>query len=198
MEGAASGTLVGITASSSDPNGGATFSLTNDANGAFTINPSTGVVTVNNAAKTDYETATSLTITVQSSDGTAAVTQTFTIAILDAAPSAPVDSNTLENRVQENAATSATVGITAKSVDPNSASTVVKYSLLDNAGGHFKAVISGWRRRRGRGGHGHDHDHDHYLGAEPLAGTTRGAAAGCGDDDPVLPNKAVSLRLSSL
>src|SRR5437773_1113520 len=50
-EGAATGDLVGITAASSDVNGGTvTFSLSDDAGGRFAINGSTGVVTVANGS----------------------------------------------------------------------------------------------------------------------------------------------------
>src|SRR5207244_1438159 len=48
-EGAANGTLVGITASSTDVNGpNVTFSLTDNAGGRFAIDASTGVVSVAN------------------------------------------------------------------------------------------------------------------------------------------------------
>src|SRR3954466_12538414 len=57
LEGAANGTAVGITASSSDINGGAvTWSLTGDTSGGgFTINAATGVITVADGSKIDYE-----------------------------------------------------------------------------------------------------------------------------------------------
>ena len=56
-EGAAAGTTVGVTASSSDINGPAvTYSLTGDTSGGgFTINSTTGVVTVADPSKIDYE-----------------------------------------------------------------------------------------------------------------------------------------------
>src|SRR5207244_1922386 len=53
-EGASNGDLVGITATSSDVNGGTvTFSLSDDAGGRFAIDASTGVVTVANASLLD-------------------------------------------------------------------------------------------------------------------------------------------------
>src|SRR6185295_11371505 len=59
LEGAATGTLVGITASSTDVNGGAvTYALTGDTSaGGFTINATTGVVSVADGSKIDFESA---------------------------------------------------------------------------------------------------------------------------------------------
>ena len=56
-EGAANGSTVGVTASSTDVNGPAvTYSLIGDTSGGgFTINAATGVVTVADSTKIDYE-----------------------------------------------------------------------------------------------------------------------------------------------
>ncbi len=86
LENAPAGTLVGITAVSSDPgvHDTVTFSLTDDAGGRFSINSSTGVVTVSNGSLLDYETATCHSITVEASDGQGGKsTQTFTINLLN-------------------------------------------------------------------------------------------------------------------
>jgi len=81
-EGAANGTPVGITAASVDSAGRPfTFSLSYDAEGRFAIDPSTGIVTVANAALIDYETATSQFIVIQVSDGTLTKTQSFIISV---------------------------------------------------------------------------------------------------------------------
>ena len=81
---------VGITASSTDINGPAvTYALIGDTSGGgFTINAATGVVTVADATKIDYETAAghAYTVTAQASDGTLTNSQTFTIAVSDVAP----------------------------------------------------------------------------------------------------------------
>src|SRR6185369_8310052 len=97
-EGAANGTTVGVTAFSTDINGPpVTYSLTGDTSGGgFTIDATTGVVTVADATKIDFETAAghAYSITVQSSDGQGGVSsQTFSIGVSDVAPSAPVDSD---------------------------------------------------------------------------------------------------------
>jgi hypothetical protein len=138
-EGAANGYLVGITASSTDVNGpGVTYSLVGDtSNGGFTINSTTGVITVADSTKLDYETTPShaYTVTAQASDGTLTNSQTFTIAVTDVAPTAPVDINAATDTVAEGAANGTLVGITASSVDPNGPATT--YSLTDSAGGRF-------------------------------------------------------------
>src|SRR5256714_2147250 len=54
-EGAANGSLVGITAFSTDPNGPAvTFALSDDAGGRFAINATTAVVTTAERQSLDY------------------------------------------------------------------------------------------------------------------------------------------------
>nr|WP_165123039.1 cadherin repeat domain-containing protein [Bradyrhizobium sp. 6(2017)]QIG91065.1 cadherin repeat domain-containing protein [Bradyrhizobium sp. 6(2017)] len=136
-EGAANGDLVGITATSSDVNGGTvTFSLSDDAGGRFAIDASTGVVTVANASLLDFETTTSHDITVKAADASGAfTTQTFTIAVTDVAPTQPVDGNNAANTVSEGAANGDLVGITATSSDVNGGT--VTFSLSDDAGGRF-------------------------------------------------------------
>ena len=139
-EGAANGTVVGVTASSTDVNGPAvTYSLIGDTSGGgFTINATTGVVTVADSTKINYETAPghAYTVTAQASDGTLANSQTFTIAVSDVAPSAPVDSNGATDTVAEGAANGSTVGVTAFSTDVNGPG--VTYSLVgDTSGGGF-------------------------------------------------------------
>src|SRR5665647_1098252 len=139
-EGAANGTAVGITASSTDVNGPAvTYSLTADSSGGgFTVNSTTGVVTVADRTKIDYETSPghAYTVTVRASDGTLTSSQTFTIGVTDVPLPVPVDSNAAANSVAEGAAVGTTVGLTATAVDPNGPTTV--YSLTgDTSGGGF-------------------------------------------------------------
>jgi hypothetical protein len=140
-EGAAAGTAVGITTLSTDINGGiVTYALTGDTSGGgFTINATTGVVTVADPTKIDFETSGaghSYTVTAQASDGTLASSQTFTIGVTDVAPSTPVDSNAAANSVAEGAAAGSTVGVTASSIDVNGPA--VTYSLTgDTSGGGF-------------------------------------------------------------
>src|ERR1700675_1915011 len=108
VEGAAVNTLVGITASSVDAEGQTvTYSLGADSSGGgFKIDPVTGVVSVADPSKINFETTPghAYTITVNSNDGFISSSQNFTIAVTDVAPTAPVDSNAATNAVAEGAA----------------------------------------------------------------------------------------------
>ncbi|MGY3583916.1 hypothetical protein ACVIGB_007026 [Bradyrhizobium sp. USDA 4341] len=82
-EGAAAGTAVGITATSTDMNP-VTYSLTGDSSGGgFTINATTGVITVADPSKINYVTAPghAYTVTATASDGTLSNSQSFTIDV---------------------------------------------------------------------------------------------------------------------
>ena len=86
IENAANGTTVGITASATDADvsDSVTYTLSDDASGRFAIDSSTGVVTVADGTKLDYETATSHSITVlaTSSDGSTS-SETYSISLSD-------------------------------------------------------------------------------------------------------------------
>ena len=74
------GTGVGITVSISDPNDEVlTYGLIDNADGLFTIDPTTGVVSV--AAGLDFETTTEHTIIAEVTDGTTAVSAPFVIML---------------------------------------------------------------------------------------------------------------------
>src|SRR6202012_3710362 len=140
-EGAPAGTAVGITASASSAIGTVTYSLVGDnSGGGFKIDANTGVITVNDPTKIDFESTGpghTYTETVTASDGTLTSSQTFTIAVTDVAPSVPVDSDAATNHVAEGAAAGTTVGVTASSTDVNGPA--VTYSLTgDTSGGGFK------------------------------------------------------------
>ncbi|MDA9430202.1 beta strand repeat-containing protein [Bradyrhizobium sp. CCBAU 51627] len=116
-ENAATGTTVGITASSTDVNGPAvTYSLIGDtSNGGFTVDATTGVVTVADGTHIDYESAHSYTITVDASDGTLHSSQAFTIAVTDVNDNAPVITTAAAESVNENQPFS--VALTSTDVD---------------------------------------------------------------------------------
>ena len=100
-EKAATGTTVGLTASSSDLSGVTlTYSLSADSSGGgFKIDPSTGVVSVADGSKLDYGTAPghAYNITVLVNDGTLTSSQNFTIAVSNVPPFATSETLTLPN-----------------------------------------------------------------------------------------------------
>ncbi len=138
IEGAATGTLVGITAQAADPNGDAvTYSLANNDGGRFQIDPVTGVIRVLNGALLDYETGALRVITVRATDSLGAHSDSvFAISLDDFTGDQPVDSNGAADLVNENAATGTSTGVTASAVSPTGAA--LTYSLVDNAGGRFQ------------------------------------------------------------
>ncbi|VVB43594.1 hypothetical protein RHAL8_00779 [Beijerinckiaceae bacterium RH AL8] len=139
-EGAAAGTTVGVTASSTDVNGPAViYAITNDTSGGgFAVDATTGVVTVADPTKIDYETSPghAYSVTVAASDGTLTSAQTFAIAVTDVAPSTPVDADATANSVVEGAVAGTYTGLTASSTDPNGPA--VTYSITaDTSNGGF-------------------------------------------------------------
>ncbi len=82
LENPANGSTVGITASSTDPEGLAiTYSLTDNASGRFAINSTTGIVTVADGTLLSTK-GMSYPITIQASDGnyTSTLTETITVS----------------------------------------------------------------------------------------------------------------------
>ena len=90
--------------------------------GGFKIDPATGVVTVADSSKINFETARRSRLHHHGECRATALpssAQNFTIAVSDVAPSTPVDSNAAANAVAEGAANGSTVSITASSTDVN-------------------------------------------------------------------------------
>ena len=142
LEKAPPGTYVGLTASSTDPEGGSiTYSMTGDNSaGGFQIDSITGRVTVADGSKILYNANPShsyqVTVQATASDTGLTASQTFTIAVV-APPTAPVDSDPAPNVVVEKAATGTYVGLTASSTDPMGGA--IAYSLTsDSSGGGFQ------------------------------------------------------------
>jgi Domain of unknown function (DUF4347)/Cadherin-like/Right handed beta helix region/Cadherin domain/SdrD B-like domain len=88
----ASGTSVAtVSAVDADSPFELSFSLVNDAQGAFQIDASSGVISVRDATKIDFETASQLAIRVRASDNAGAfVERDLTVQISDVAESNPV------------------------------------------------------------------------------------------------------------
>jgi Ca2+-binding RTX toxin-like protein len=140
-ENAANGTAVGVTASSSDANG-VTYSITADSSdGGFAVDASTGVVTVADGTKLDYEAATSHSITVTATDDAGNTsTDDFTIAVNDVNDNAPVFSSGTTANEDENSDVSNVV-YTAAASDVDTVGTV-SYSLSGDDAALF-AIDSG-------------------------------------------------------
>ncbi|TDQ81494.1 FecR family protein [Dongia mobilis] len=87
FENAGNGTTVGITAQASDPDAGdvITYSLEDDFDGLFQIDGATGIVTIKDNSKLDFETTSSYDLTVVATDkGGLSSQQTFTVQVEDA------------------------------------------------------------------------------------------------------------------
>ncbi|MGH7485412.1 MAG: hypothetical protein ACREMY_07375, partial [bacterium] len=145
-EGATATTYTGLDAVAASQDGTVSYSLTDNAGGRFAIDGSGNVtVTAFGASRIDYESSGGsydITVKALSTDGSF-TTQDFTIAVTDAAPSVPVDSdNTNANTVVEGAASGTYTGLTASSTDVNGGA--VTYSLIgDTSGGGFAVDASG-------------------------------------------------------
>ena len=142
-ENATSGAEVGITAKASDADSGdtVTYSLSNNAGGRFSISASSGVVTVDDGASLDYETATAHNIEVKatSSDGTSA-TKALTITVLDADEydvDSIADTDDDADEVSESASNGTEVGIDVSATDADGSDSV-SYSLSNDADGRFQ------------------------------------------------------------
>ncbi len=138
-EDSAVGSTVGITAFASDANAAdsVSYSLDGNAGGLFTIDPSTGVITV--AGALDFESSSSHNVTVRatSTDGSFS-TKVFAIAVSNVNESigSISDSDSATDSADENSLTGTNVGIMAFATDPDSTDTI-NYSLDDNASGLF-------------------------------------------------------------
>ncbi|RMG83773.1 MAG: cadherin repeat domain-containing protein, partial [Bacteroidetes bacterium] len=144
LETAPAGTTVGLTALATDADltDDVTYTLLNDANGAFQIDPTTGVVSVLDPMKINYEVNTSLSVEVKAtSDDGSTATETFVIQILDDKTEADItqvqDNDPTANEVVETAAAGDPVGITAFADDADGTDSVT-YTLTDDAGGRFQ------------------------------------------------------------
>jgi hypothetical protein len=147
VEGATNGTNVGVIANAFDPNGGhVTYSLAANPNNAFAIDASSGIITVADGTKIDFESTAgaghSYTLTVQGTDDSGRFTTSdFIVDVADVAPTVPTDtdstpvSGSTDGLIAEGAGQSATVGITAHSFDVNGPA--VTYTLSNSAGGLF-------------------------------------------------------------
>lgn len=148
LENAVTGTLTGITAHATDPDGTdtITYSLDNNAGGRFQIDSVSGVVSVADGTLLDRELAASHSIIIRAtSTDSSFSTQTFIVNLGDVDEfdvSAITDSNVSVDGVIENSANGTIVGITANAFDSDVSSNTITWSLDDNAGGRFQIGAS--------------------------------------------------------
>ena len=136
----ANGTVVADVTSVTDPDAGdtSTYSLTDDAGGAFTINASTGEITIADDTKIDYETAQTMNVTVRATDsGGLTYDETITINVSDG-NDAPTDITPNSSSVLENSV-AGTVVATLATVDPNAGDTHT-YAITNDPSGFFEIV----------------------------------------------------------
>ncbi len=153
VENAANGTVVGIDAlaTDTDTSDTITYSLTDassivtDAGGRFTINTSTGVVTVANGTLLDREAATShgITIRADSSDGSFSV-QTFTIALTPVNDNLPViTSNGGGATGSASVAENSTAVTTVTATDADLPGDTLTYSIIGGADAALFSIDTG-------------------------------------------------------
>jgi VCBS repeat-containing protein len=143
-ENATAGTSVGILAFALDQDATLStvrYSLDDDAQGRFAVDPTSGLVTVASAGLLDYETAMSHTITIRatSEDGSFSL-RSFTIGLSDANEFnlGPVfDADPLTNLIFENSVAGTFTGVRASAVDQDGTQNVVSWRLLNDDNGRF-------------------------------------------------------------
>ncbi|MDA0660590.1 MAG: cadherin domain-containing protein [Planctomycetota bacterium] len=146
LENVSVGTVVGLTAFADDIDviDTVSYSLDDNAGGLFSIDSTTGVVTV--AGAIDREAGASYNITVRAtSTDTSTITRVFTIAIGDIDEfdvSIPTDSNASVNAVNENVVVGTTVGLTANAFDLDATNNTITYSLTSNPDGLFQIDVN--------------------------------------------------------
>ena len=134
-ENAANGTQVGITAFAEDLDADdkVSYSLEDTFGGLFAIDAETGVITVADGSKLDYETTNSYDLKVIATDKAGETSsQNFTVDVtnVDEAPTAPVDINDAPNTIAETADWYSGTGITVKSTDPDDVQASITYEIV--------------------------------------------------------------------
>jgi VCBS repeat-containing protein len=136
LEDAANGTVVGtVSASDLNPHDALTFALSDDADGRFTIDPETGVISVADGTLLDHESAAQHDIEVEVTDTDGlSTTRTFTIAVADV-NEAPGIAGLDSGEIAEDASEGAVVGTVGAS-DPDGGDALT-FTLTDDADGRF-------------------------------------------------------------
>ncbi|MGM0589960.1 MAG: cadherin domain-containing protein [Bacteroidota bacterium] len=126
--------VIDVEASDADPSDNLTYSITDnpnadeDSDAAFSIDASTGVVSVNDAGDLDREDAASVSLTVQVSDGTNTTDQTITVNLDDVNEFTPVVTASQSFDVAEDASNGDAVGVVAGS-DADATATLQSWAI---------------------------------------------------------------------
>ncbi|MFI4892488.1 MAG: cadherin domain-containing protein, partial [Phycisphaerales bacterium JB058] len=141
-ENAEPGTYVGTaTASDQDAGDSHSYELVGDAEGRFTIDPDTGVVTVADGAELDHESVSSHEITIRVTDAQGETyDETLEVSVTDV-NEAPTEVAFAGGTVAENSAAGTVVG-TVSVADPD-ADDAHSYTLVDDADGRFTINAEG-------------------------------------------------------
>ncbi|MEL6977215.1 MAG: cadherin domain-containing protein [Pseudomonadota bacterium] len=114
-----------------------TYRLINDAGGLFEIEANTGAVSLAAGRSLDFETATSHSITIESSDGLNTAAQIVAIAVTNENDSGQIFISAAAAAASESASDSAVI-LTAAATDLDGAGALISYSLTNDAGGLFE------------------------------------------------------------
>ncbi len=135
------GTIVGITALSLDPEGGViTYSLLDDADGRFAIDPVTGVVTVADAGRLDFDVTPSFTlIVVATNPAGQSASAPLVVNLLDANDEAPVIDAAGPFELPEGSSAGTVVGAVHAS-DIDTVGGPVTYAIVSGNGDGFFAI----------------------------------------------------------
>jgi hypothetical protein len=147
LEHAAAGTTVGITAQSADANGGTlSYALANNYGGALAIDAATGIVTVADSSKLNFETlGSSLLLGVIATDGVGATTRSdFTLSLSDR-NEAPIVTGLGEYFYEENNAENL-ISTGAYDVDRSPVWNTLSYSLSGDDAKFFTIDQDGYVR----------------------------------------------------
>ncbi len=145
-ENAANGTVVGLVALATDPDGGDTvsYSLDDNAGGRFAVNTITGVVTVADGTLLDRETASSHNITVRAtSTDLSSSNRIFTISVLPVNDHLPtITSNGGGPTATVTIAENTTAVTTVTATDADLPAQVLTYSIVGGADAAWFAIHS--------------------------------------------------------
>ena len=137
-------TPIAVIWASDDDGNSLTYRLLDGASAhLFKINESTGIISVK--AALDYETATSHTLTIEASDGSATTTTDITIDVVNINDTAPVlDTNrTAVSLIEQTATTAVDTGIILTPSDPDGLHTFSDADFTLSGDGRFEIVADG-------------------------------------------------------